>query len=127
MTMRALLLCVPLLAWQAGAQKIPDVSCKLEDYAIDQVIYWQATVKVGKVQVAVLRDPAGEQEARFDLMHGASLLSLRYRGKGRPRPGGARGPTGRCTAPTRGEAVLTFPRRSPAWRATGRSPCALMP
>jgi hypothetical protein len=81
MTMRALLLSVPLLAWQAGAQKIPDVSCKLEDYAIDQVTYWQATVKVGKVQVAVLRDPAGEQEARFDLMHGASLLSLRYRGK----------------------------------------------
>jgi len=70
-----------MLAWQAGAQKIPDVSCTLEDYNIDSVLYWQSTVKVGKVQVAVLRDPAGEQEARFDLMHGASLLSLRYRGK----------------------------------------------
>ena len=29
----------------------------------------------------VLRDPAGEQEARFDLTHGASLISLRYRGE----------------------------------------------
>jgi hypothetical protein len=28
-----------------------------------------------------LRDPAGEQEARFDLLHGATLVSLRYHGK----------------------------------------------
>ena len=74
-------LVIPLLSWHASAQKIPNVSCTLEDYTIDSVLYWQATVKVGKVQVAVLRDPAGEQEARFDLMHGASLLSLRYLGK----------------------------------------------
>ena len=81
MRMRTLLLCMPLLAWPASAQKIPNVSCTLEYYNIDSVVYWQATTKVGKVQVAVLRDPAGEQEARFDLMHGASLVSLRYRGK----------------------------------------------
>jgi hypothetical protein len=31
--------------------------------------------------VVVLRDPSGEQEARFDLTDGASLVSLRYRGK----------------------------------------------
>jgi hypothetical protein len=29
----------------------------------------------------VLRDPAAEQEARFDLLHGASPISLRYSGK----------------------------------------------
>ena len=81
MTKLTLLLCIPLLTWQANAQKIPNVSCMLEDYTIDSVLYWQATAKIGKVQVAVLRDPAGEQEARFDLMHGASLLSLRYLGK----------------------------------------------
>ena len=75
------LLLILLPAWRAAAQKIPDVSCALEDYNIESVTYWQSTAKVGKVQVAVLRDPAGEQEARFDLMHGASLLSLRYRGK----------------------------------------------
>ncbi len=59
MKMRTLLLCVPLLAWQANAQKIPNVSCTLEDYTIDSVLYWQATVKVGKVEVVVLRNPAG--------------------------------------------------------------------
>lgn len=70
-----------LLASLAAAQKIPDVPCMLEDYTIDSVIYWQAPSKVGKVQVAVLRDPAGEQEARFDLTHGATLISLRLKGK----------------------------------------------
>ncbi len=65
----------------AAAQKMPDVRCVVEDYTIDSVIYWQAPFKVGKVQVAVLRDPAGEQEARFDLRHGGTLISLRYRGK----------------------------------------------
>ena len=73
------LLC--LLGAQAAAQKIPDVRCALEDYRIDAVIYWQAPFKTGAVQVAVLEDPAGEQEARFDLTYGASLVSLRYKGK----------------------------------------------
>ena len=42
---------------------------------------WQFPEKVDTIQVVVLRDPAGEQEARFDLLHGASLVSLRYHGK----------------------------------------------
>lgn len=79
--MRSILFPVLLLVSEAAAQRIPDVRCVLEDYNVDSVIYWQAPFKVGKVQVAVLRDPAGEQEARFDLTHGASLISLRYRGK----------------------------------------------
>ncbi len=74
-------LALGLAAFAAWAQKTPDVRCTLEDYTIDSVIYWQAPFKVGKVQVAVLRDPAGEQEARFDLRHGGALLSLRYRGQ----------------------------------------------
>ena len=59
------------------AQEIPNVACKLENYerspGIDQ--------KDHEVQVVVLRDPSGQQEARFDLTHGASLVSLRYQGK----------------------------------------------
>lgn len=65
----------------ANAQKIPDVTCTVEDYPLKSVIAWQSPQVLSKVQVVVLRDPAGEQEARFDLMHGASLISLRYRGK----------------------------------------------
>jgi hypothetical protein len=42
---------------------------------------WQFPEKVDAIQVVVLRDPAGEQEARFDLLHGATLVSLRYHGK----------------------------------------------
>lgn len=53
-------------------QEIPDVRCPVEDYLV--------TPK-NKVQVVVLRDPAGEQEARFDLKHGSTLVSLRYQGK----------------------------------------------
>ena len=68
--------CVPLMA-----QKIPDVTCHLEDYPVRAVAAWQFPETLTKVQVVVLRDPAGEQEARFDLLHGASLISLRYRGK----------------------------------------------
>jgi hypothetical protein len=64
----------------ARAQKIPDVRCQVEDYAVKSVIAWQFPQTVEKVQVVVLRDPAGEQEARFDLLHGATLISLRYRG-----------------------------------------------
>jgi hypothetical protein len=70
-----------LLLSHAAAQKIPNVRCVLEDYNVDSVIYWQAPFKVGKVQVAVLRDPAGEQEARFDLMRGGTLISLRLNAK----------------------------------------------
>ena len=69
------------LASLAGAQKIPDVRCQVEDYPVKSVIAWQFPETLSKVQVVVLRDPAGEQEARFDLLHGASLISLRYRGK----------------------------------------------
>ena len=65
----------------AFAQKIPQVACHVEDYATQVVQGWQSPTVLGKVQVAVLRDPAGEQEARFDLTHGGSLISLRYHGK----------------------------------------------
>jgi hypothetical protein len=56
---------------------MPNVTCNVEDYerspGIDQID--------NKVQVVILRDPSGQQEARFDLTHGASLVSLRYQGK----------------------------------------------
>ena len=65
----------------ALAQKIPQVACHVEDYPVKSVMAWQFPSTFRKVQVVVLRDPAGEQEARFDLTHGASLISLRYRGK----------------------------------------------
>ncbi len=81
MSSRFALVCMLTAFGPAVAQKIPDVRCRLEDYRIDSVIYWQAPFKVGDVQVVVLQDPAGEQEARFDLRHGAVLVSLRYLGK----------------------------------------------
>ena len=81
MVMRIIAIGVLCVVTLALAQKIPDVRCQVEDYNIDSVWYWQAPFKVGNVQVVVLRDPAGEQEARFDLRHGATLVSLRYRGK----------------------------------------------
>lgn len=56
----------------AYAQKIPNARCKVEDYQLSPG---------NKIQVVVLRDPSGEQEAEFDLTHGGSLVSLRYRGK----------------------------------------------
>jgi hypothetical protein len=65
----------------AFAQKIPQVACRVEDYAVKSVMAWQFPNTFSNVQVVVLRDPSGEQEARFDLTHGASLISLRYRGK----------------------------------------------
>ncbi len=65
----------------AVAQKIPQVVCHVEDYPLKTVSSWQSRSLVGKVQVALIRDPAGEQEARFDLTHGGSLISLRYHGK----------------------------------------------
>jgi hypothetical protein len=70
-----------LTAGNAAAQQIPDVQCKVEDYPYGTALYWQSVETVDTVQVVVLRDPAGQQEARFDLMHGATLISLRYRGK----------------------------------------------
>ena len=65
----------------SAAQAIPDVTCTVEDYPVKAVVAWQFPRVQGKVQVVVLRDSAGEQEARFDLTHGASLISLRYRGR----------------------------------------------
>lgn len=65
----------------AFAQSIPQVACHVEDYPVKMVKAWQWYSTFSSVQVVVLRDPAGEQEARFDLTHGASLISLRYRGK----------------------------------------------
>lgn len=69
-----------LLALPVAAQRIPDVHCELEDYPVKTVVAWQFPQAFSKLQVVVLRDPSGEQEARFDLLHGASLISLRYRG-----------------------------------------------
>ncbi len=63
------------------AQKIPDVNCHVETYDANAVIAWQYPQRFPKLEVVVLRDPSGEQEARFDLTHGASLISLRYQGK----------------------------------------------
>lgn len=54
------------------AQEFPNVRCHLENYQLGPG---------NEVQVVVLRDPSGQQEARFDLTHGADLVSLRYRGK----------------------------------------------
>lgn len=70
-----------LLVLPAAGQKIPDVRCETEDYPVKAVVAWQFPTTLSSVQVAVLRDPSGEQEARFDLLHGASLISLRYKGK----------------------------------------------
>lgn len=64
-----------------AAQTIPDVSCALEDYPVKTVVAWQFPQVQNMVQVVVLKDPVGEQEARFDLTHGASLISLRYKGE----------------------------------------------
>ena len=69
-------ICGPVMA-----QPMPDVRGTYEDYPVGMVKYWQARESLKSVQVVVLRDPAGEQEARFSLHHGASLISLRYHGK----------------------------------------------
>lgn len=61
-------------------QEMPDVRGHTEEYPVNMVNYWQSRELIKTVQVIVLRDPAGEQEARFDLTHGATLISLRYRG-----------------------------------------------
>jgi hypothetical protein len=69
-----------LAASTLRSQAIPKVTCPVENYPVKAVAAWQFPQVVGSVQVVVLRDPAGEQEARFDLTHGASLISLRYHG-----------------------------------------------
>jgi hypothetical protein len=56
---------------------MPDVACHLEDYSARAAMAWQFPEKSPKRQVVVLSDPAGEQVARFDLSHGASLITLR--------------------------------------------------
>ena len=77
-----LLWLVPLaLGARAWAQEIPDVRCHVEDYPVNFVTYWQSPEVLKSVQVVVLKDPAGEQEARFDLTHGGTLISLRYHEK----------------------------------------------
>jgi hypothetical protein len=63
------------------SQKMPDVRGTYENYPVNMVNYWQSRWTIESVQVVVLRDPAGEQEARFDLTRGATLISLRYHGK----------------------------------------------
>ncbi len=79
---RALLMLVPLAGpSRAVAQRIPDVRCHVEDYPVNVVTYWQSPKLLKSVQVVVLKDPLGEQEARFDLTRGGTLVSLRYRGK----------------------------------------------
>jgi hypothetical protein len=74
-------LILALSAGSAAAQQIPDVRCQIEDYPLGAPLSWQSTESLANLQVVILRDPAGEQEARFDLTHGATLISLRYRGK----------------------------------------------
>lgn len=64
-----------------GAQSMPDVRCQVEDYAVHALVYGWVNDAPRQTQVVVLRDPAGEQEARFDLTRGAALIALRYRGK----------------------------------------------
>jgi hypothetical protein len=75
------LVCVRCLPTVLAAQELPDVRCTVEDYAVNVLPAWQFPDSISKIQVVVLRDPAGEQEARFDLMHGATLISLRYHGE----------------------------------------------
>lgn len=65
----------------ATAQTFPNVRCHVEEYAVDAEADWQIRQPLHQVEVVVLRDPAREQEARFDLMHGASLISLKYQGQ----------------------------------------------
>ena len=108
-------ICSCLLAVLASAQKMPDVRCQVEDFPIDVLVSWQFQETLDKVQVVVLRDPAGEQEARFDLTHGATLVSLRYRGKELLYAHGA----GTCVA-TSGDELHCRP-----WRRQG--PAAVQP
>jgi hypothetical protein len=53
----------------------------MENYALNAESDWQVNQPLVSDEVVLLRDPAHEQEARFDLAHGAALFSLRYQGK----------------------------------------------
>lgn len=55
----------------AHAQEYRTVTCQVEGYA---------EYSPGN-KVVVLQDPSGEQQARFDLTNGATLVSLRYHGR----------------------------------------------
>lgn len=77
----ALVLACSLCSLTVSAQAIPNVVCQVEDYPVKAVVAWQFPKVLEKVQVVILHDPSGEQEARFDLKHGASLISLRYKGR----------------------------------------------
>ena len=48
----------------ASGQAIPDVTCPVKDLPVKAVVAWQFPQIQKQVQVVVLRDPAGEQEAR---------------------------------------------------------------
>lgn len=71
---------VVLINAPAKCQQRPDVRGHTENYPVNMVRSWQSRRFLKSVQVVVLRDPSGEQEARFDLTHGATLISLRYHG-----------------------------------------------
>ena len=73
--------CFICLSGHLRGQPMPDVRGTYEEYPVNMVNYWQSRESLKTVQVAVLRDPAGEQEARFDLTRGATLISLRFQGK----------------------------------------------
>jgi hypothetical protein len=73
-------LCLFLCAAGARAQEV-GIACHLEDYAIRPLVYGRVGDPNQRVQVVVLQDPAREQEARFDLYYGATLISLRYHGR----------------------------------------------
>jgi hypothetical protein len=55
----------------AMAQAIPDVTCPVEDLPVKAVVAWQFPQIQKQVQVVVLRDPAGEQEAHLAALLGA--------------------------------------------------------
>ena len=91
-TFSLIVLVILAMGLKAFAQQIPDVTCHTEDYPVAGVVtYWQSPDVLKSVQVVVLKDPAGEQEARFDLTHGGTLISLRYHGREVTygKPGGA--------------------------------------
>jgi hypothetical protein len=91
-TFSFIILAILAMGLKAFAQQIPDVRCHTEDYPVAGVVtYWQSPDVLKSVQVVVLKDPAGEQEARFDLTHGGTLISLRYHGREVTygKPGGA--------------------------------------
>ena len=62
-------------------QKVPNVGCHVETYPVHVVTYWQSTRKLKAVEVVVLKDPSGQQQALFDLTHGGTLISLRFQKK----------------------------------------------